>query len=84
MSRDALAEICPLPPSDTAISLKTASDTRVDTPCRAFLVLCRAPMAYCGHWALSLGATSSVAPHGQCRGSRIQDNAEMLRMYYRV
>ena len=30
VSRGALAEICQLPPSDMAISLKAASDTRVD------------------------------------------------------
>jgi len=42
--RGTLAVICRLPPSEMAILSKTASDTRVDMPCRAFLVLCRASM----------------------------------------
>ncbi len=51
VSTGALAEICRLPPSDTAILSETAPNTPVDAPCWAFLVPCHAtlPPADEGH-----------------------------------
>ncbi len=44
MSRGAPAEICRLPPFCTAIPLKTASDARVERPCRLYSCRVRATL----------------------------------------